>query len=818
MKPISKKSIAAPRTQRLLELPAILARLENAAACALGRARAQALAPLNDAAKIRRALQETSQARRFLDAEHSAPFGGLTDIALQLKRASIGALLEPNELIEVLRFAAGARRLKAAIEAIKEAEYSRLHKIAGQIAPRPDLERAINDAIDEGAGQVKDDASLELLRARKAIRQTQNSIQSKLRAMLSDSHVQPHLQDAFVTMRDGRYCLPVRAESRNSVPGIVHDRSGSGGAFFIEPQAVVDLNNRLRELVSDEREAVRQILKQLTEYIAGAENDLRFALEACADLDFVFAKARLSLAMHGSEPDIIEYCRTEQYSPTDCSWELRQARHPLIEKPIANDIILGGEFDVILITGPTTGGKTVVLKTLGLLTLMAACGLHIPANAGSRVCLPGEVYADIGDEQSIEQSLSTFSSHMTQIIQVLKKAQAGDLILLDEVGAGTDPDEGAALAKSVLRSLQRRGARVVATTHYGELKQFALGAERFVNASVEFDTGSLQPTYHLRIGVPGASNAIDIAARLGLPKELAQRARRYLGRERAEAEAATQKLEETHRELSEQTQNARERHEEIEKLRAKYETRLEKLQAEVVEARKDAQREARELVNATREEADAVLRDLRRAGRESKETEEARERFKTLSARVEPKSKATAISNIEQRISKAEERPAPAVQNLKTQIQNPIIGDAVKVRSLNKEGVLLSTAKADGRVEVRIGAMKVKVPSSDVVKIETPADKKIRGVAAIQTRKSFTIEDEVNLIGLRTDEALMELEKFFDDAILAGADELRIVHGKGSGALRKAVHEWLRSQVAVTEFGIAAPNDGGEGATVVQFG
>jgi DNA mismatch repair protein MutS2 len=435
---------------------------------------------------------------------------------------------------------------------------------------------------------------------------------------------------------------------------------------------------------------------------------------------------------------------------------------------------------------------------------MAACGLHIPAREGSRLAIPGAIYADIGDEQSIEQSLSTFSSHLKQIVHILRRAGAGDLILLDEIGAGTDPDEGAALAKAVLRALARRGARVLATTHYGELKQFALSAERFKNASVEFDSKTLRPTYHLRIGVPGASNALDIAARLGMPPELVQRARRYLGKARAEAETATQRLEETQRELEEQRLAAARERAEAERLRRDYEKRLAKLEDRLDKEIEDAQREAAQTVRQAQDEANAILRELRNAssgGRESKQTEDARRRLKTMRERVE----AETSQKVPRAVTPSNEKrlPDPFPQN----------GDTVLVRSLNREGILLSQPRQN-KVEVRVGALKMQVNAHDIEVTEQP---KITagGVAAIRLSKALTVPEELNLIGKTTDEALPELEKYLDDAVLAEADEVRVVHGRGSGALRAAVQRILSRTRAVREFHQAPPHLGGEGATIV---
>lgn len=807
-----------PRALELLELPKILTQLESQCACELGRARVRKLEPSVNVGEVTRRLNETTQAKAFLDAGKIAPFGGVSDVSRFLKNAQIGAMLEASDLAAVGKFLAGSRALKNSIEnAAREnedaeeneerapgREYSLLRHHAGRIEAQTQLEKTIAEAIDFENESVKDSASLRLLKARRGMARAQSEIQTKLRAMLSDSRVQPHLKDNFVTMREGRYCLPVRAESKNSVPGIVHDRSGSGGAFFIEPQAVVELNNRLRELALEEREAIREVLQILSASVGGVAGELKSSLAACADLDLIFAKARLS-KQHNALAPILE----------NQGFHLRAARHPLVEHCIPNDILLGEDFDILLLTGPNTGGKTIVLKTLGLSVLMAMCGLHICAEAGSTLCLPRRVFADIGDEQSIEQSLSTFSSHMKSIIAILNEAQKGDLVLFDEIGAGTDPDEGAALAKAILRTLSRRGVFVLATTHYGELKQFALSAERFQNASVEFDEESLKPTYRLRIGVPGASNAIAIASRLGLAPELAQRAKRYLGKAREETEIATQKLEETQRELREKTEGAETERVEVQRLQREFDEKLQKLQsqrdAEIANAREEAAR----IVRRAQEEADAILKELRSAAKESKQTEVARGRLRALREKTVEGMNGGTVD----RMKKAQKNPQPRHRPVASPLPpfSPSLllrkGDAVRVASFNKEGILLSESGANGRAAVRIGAMKVEVPVSEL----SPVRQAGSTAAPVFAGHVFGVPDEINLIGKRTDEAILELEDVFDNAILSNAKSLRIIHGRGTGALKRAVHEYLKSTRLVDSFEQAPADEGGEGATIVKF-
>ena len=805
-----------PRPLERLELPKVLARLELLCACDLGRERVTQLKSANSNAEARRRLAFTSEARRFVDSVRFPPFGGLRDLSESLQNAQIGATLEPLPLLEIGRFAEGARQLRRSLESLEpeqEGEFPLLLDLAEGLFPRPDLEKAIFESIDDN-GEVKDEASLDLRRARANLRQTQTQVQSRLRAMLSDPRVTPHLQDAFVTMRDGRYCLPVKSESRGSVKGIVHDRSGSGNALFIEPQEVVELNNRIRELVAEEREAILDVLRGLSALTGGATEELLRTQDAAGELDFAFAKAQLSLRMEGIEPKLRDDVT---------GWDLKRARHPLVEGCVPNDIRLGdesaaterGDFDVMMLTGPNTGGKTIVLKTLGLLTGMAGCGLHLPVDEGSWLHLPKGIHVDIGDEQSIEQSLSTFSGHLKNIVGILKRVEEGDLVLFDEIGAGTDPDEGAALAKAVLRTLSRRGARVVATTHYGELKQFALSAQRFENASVEFNPATLAPTFRLRIGVPGASNALDIAARLGMPQDLIGRARRYLGTDRVEQEAISQRLEQTQRELQSQIGEAEKELATAERLRREYEGKLSRVEREAQKEIEKARAQARELVETAQKEADEALRELRRAARESggsgenKTTEDARGRLKTLRERVRAFGEGEAP--IEARVALPKMKSAPRFNDVPE--FEPRIGQLVRVKSLDREGEVVSLG--DGKIEVRVGAMRLSLKSNEIA---APRSTGAVSTAGVQSRKTLNVPPEINLLGYSVEAALDEVSSYLDDALLADKKEVRLVHGRGTGALKNAIHKFLAGARGVAHFELAPLNEGGEGATLVQLG
>ncbi len=819
------------RASRLLEWPRLQSRLEELAGCEPGRILVRALQPSRDRPIVQRALRETSEARFFLRGARDLPFGAISNIGPALQRARIGSALDARDLNRVKRLLDAARRIR---QVLTEAELSEfraaswdsqleqsapsegiLQGRAEQIEPQPTLEAAINNAIDEASEEIKDSASLDLLRARRNIAQAANSIQSRLRSMLADPNIQPALQDAFVTIRDGRYCLPVKSEARGRVPGIVHDRSSGGGTVFIEPQSVIDLNNQLREWHAAEKEAIEAVLKDLSAQVGVVADATETALDLCAALDFAFAKARLSMAQDASPAGLA-------HGP---KYLLMQARHPLVEHCVPNDIALGDGFDVLMITGPNTGGKTVVMKTLGLLVWMTMCGLHIPAREGSEVFLPRAIWADIGDEQSIEQSLSTFSSHMTNIIAILEGARANDLAFFDEIGAGTDPDEGAALAKAILRNLQRRSVQVLCTTHYGELKHFSSSAERFENASVEFDAASLRPTYRLRIGVPGSSNALDITARLGMPGELVARARKYLGRDRIEAEAATVRLEETQRELESRTGDIEREKKEAEKLRREYERKLARLEVESERAVEAARRSAHEIIARAEKEAAEVLRELRaaaRGGRENKETEAARGRLRSVRERVEaaregqkPQPRADGDEEINRAQRRALAQSEDAVRANASVWASWKKGDIVKVRSLGREAELLEDPQNRKEVSVRVGAIKLAVSVLDLEAVRAPTGE--AGSMGVMVRKGGSPNDELNLIGKNTGEALDELSKYLDDALLSNQKEIRIVHGRGSGTMRNFVQRWLRDQKNVASFEFASMQEGGDGATVAKL-
>jgi DNA mismatch repair protein MutS2 len=622
-------------------------------------------------------------------------------------------------------------------------------------------------------------------------------MQQKLHDILRDPAIAKYLQEPYYTIRSGRYCLPVRAEFRQHVPGIVHDKSSSGMTLFVEPEPLVEMGNELRLLQADEEREVARILRDLTTEVVAEIPLIAQTLDAVRRLDFAFAKAKLSQDLRAYEPEL----------NTEGVIKLRRARHPLLHFQgfvVPIDFELGINFDVLIITGPNTGGKTVTLKTVGLLTLMAQSGLHIPAAEGAKVCVFQQIFADIGDEQSIEQSLSTFSSHMSHIAKMLARADERTLVLLDELGAGTDPTEGAALAKAILLFLHKRGAKVVCTTHHSELKHFAFRQQRFENASVLFDPETLRPTYQLVIGVPGQSHAIDIARRLGVPTEVIREARRQLPRDRRETE-------ELITQLTEERQAA-------EQLRLEWERRLRELERREVELKEREQRlreEEKRILAEARQKAEAMLRRVEG---------QAEELLKLVRKQlISPHPALT--SEIRQRIRQLwQQIPSPVTQSSETG-EKPVepaafsVGSTVRIKDIGVVGKVTAIDSNGREVQVDVGGMKVWVAAVKLEPVsEAPQVSPLQAeVAAVRVKKMVSAPTELNLLGKRVDEALDAVEKFLDDALLAGHKVVRIVHGKGTGRLRQAIHDYLRSHPQVRSFELAPLHEGGEGVTIAYL-
>mgnify|MGYP005840783281 CR=1 FL=1 len=777
-------------TFRLLEFDKIIALLAGETSFALGRARAEELRPGTDRAWITAALRVTTEARRIWEDPERIPLGGLHDVRGEVARARIGATLGPEELLRIASTLAGGRRLQAFLAARRE-RCPALAAIADRCHAFPRLEAEITRCLGPN-GEVRDEASPELKRLRTQARTFQNRIQDRLEAMLRAEGSGRYLQEALVTIRNGRYVVPVKQEWQSMVPGIVHDRSASGATLFIEPMAVVELNNELRAVAAAEEEEVNRVLAALSALVGAEADPIAETLAALAELDLALAKGRLSLRMDGSEPVIEEE-----------GWlDLRGARHPLLTGEVVPiDVRLGREFHTMVITGPNTGGKTVALKTIGLLTLMAQAGLHIPARAGSVVGVFDDVACDIGDEQSIEQSLSTFSSHLTRIVEILRRIKGPrSLVLLDELGAGTDPTEGAALAMAILEYLHACGVRTVATTHYTDLKAFAYQTPGMCNASVEFDDLSLRPTYRLLIGLPGRSNAFAIAARLGLEPAIIARAQRFVTREERRFEELLGSIAEDARAARDARRTAEELRAQWDRSKREYEAELARLKGEKAEILRAARAEAREIVLRTRREAEELFRRLEEA------EDEAQRRAALEALREESRTRLEALA----------EPPAPIPEGPVPLDLRP--GEAVSSRGLGRTGYVLKIAE-DGQVLVQMGAVKVLLPLADLVRAEGGERPAAAGnIGELGRDKASNVAAELDLRGLRVEEALAALDKYLDDLSLVGLGRARLIHGKGTGALREAIGDYLRRDPRIKSARLGGPNEGGAGVTVIELG
>lgn len=795
---------------RILEYPKIIQQLAECATSHSGKALCRSLLPSCSLPEILRLQTETADALRRLYAKGSLSFSGVKDIRPNIRRLEIGSSLDTVELLDIARLlevSLRARQYEKADDG-KEQEISpdSLAELFGCIEPLPSLQREIRRCI-LSEEEIADDASPELRRIRRQIHLSQERIHSQLSEIVNGSARQ-YLQDALITQRDGRYCIPVRAEHRSQVPGMIHDQSSSGSTLFIEPMAIVKLNNDIRQLEADEKAEIQKILASLSEEAAGNSEAILTDVEALTALDFIFARAQLAKKMNASMPDFNE----------DGIIELRKARHPLIDKRtvVPVDISLGRTYDLLIISGPNTGGKTVSLKTVGLLTLMGQAGLHIPAAEHSCLSLFQEVYADIGDEQSIEQSLSTFSSHMTNIVSFWDKADTGSLVLFDELGAGTDPEEGAALAIAILSSLHERGIRTVATTHYSELKIYALSTPGVENGCCEFDVATLRPTYRLLIGVPGKSNAFAISRKLGLPDNVIESARQHLSDAEEDFEDVISDLEDRRVSMEKAESEMTRNRDEIRSLRESLERRSRNLEDSREKILEKAREEAARILRETKEYADETIRNYNKYGADAnaarqmeRERTQLRERMSALdqqSGKGRAKKEASTVG---------QERRAADPKKLH-------IGDSVFVKSMNLKGTVMTLPDQRGSLQVRMGILNSKVNVNDLelideITIQAPNLSRT-GSGKVRLSKSAAVSTEINLLGKTVDEAVSELDKYLDDAYMAHLPSVRIVHGKGTGALRKGVHDYLRRQKKkVASFRLGEFGEGDAGVTIVKF-
>lgn len=788
------------KTLTKLEYDKIIGLLEEEASSFRGRQLCRRLKPMTDLNKINTFQEQTAAAFTRIIRKGRFSFGDAAPIEESMKRLEIGGALSISELLRICRLLKNAARAKSyGRHDTQEDAADCLDDYFNLLEPLSPLSNEIDRCIISEE-EIADDASSELKRIRRNMSTINDRVHATLSGLVNGSW-RSYLQDPIITMRGDRYCLPVKAEYRGQVQGLIHDQSSTGSTLFIEPMAVVKLNNDLKELYAKEQEEIQAILADLSSQAASYVEEIRQDYRAMTDLDFIFARGALALSMQASRPVFNQEGRIR----------IREGRHPLLDPrtvvPIT--VSLGEDFTLLIITGPNTGGKTVSLKTVGLFTLMGQAGLHIPAGDRSELAVFYQVYADIGDEQSIEQSLSTFSSHMTNIVSFLKKVDEQSLVLFDELGAGTDPTEGAALAIAILSYLHKRGIRTMATTHYSELKVYALSTEGVENACCEFDVESLRPTYRLLIGIPGKSNAFAISGKLGLPEFIIKDARKRLSEQDISFEDLLTDLETSRRTIEQERAEIQAYRKETEALKARAQQRQEKLEEQRNRIIREANEKANAILREAKEVADETIRNFHKFGKENisaaemeKERERLRQKIKTTQADAAVKA---------------------AKQKKKYKASDFKLGESVKVLSMNLTGTIHSLPDSKGNVTVQMGILRSQVNISDLEIIEEPvpyAAKKFSRTSksSMKMGKSLSVSPEINLLGKTVDEAVAELDKYLDDALLSHLNTVRVVHGKGTGALRKGIHEYLRRQKHVKSYRLAEFGEGDAGVTIVELG
>lgn len=776
-----------------LELPRVLEMLAGCAVTDEGRERALALRPMTDIEDVRRAQEETSAAVKLLILRGTPGFAGIRPVAASLQRADMGGSLNTRELLEV---AAVLRAARTAGEYGAGEEKSPISHLFHALTPNRFLEDTITNSI-VGEDELADSASPELASIRRHMRATESKVRDILQKLIS-SNQSKYLQEAIITIRSDRYVVPVKSEYKNAIPGLVHDVSSSGSTFFIEPMGVVKANNELRELLAKEKKEIERILAELSAQCATHKEDILEDYQLLVWLDAIFARAKLSLKLECTEPRL-----------SDKYLRLRGARHPLLDqkKAVANDLELGERFDTLVITGPNTGGKTVTLKTLGLITLMAQCGLHIPAKDDSTVRVVSRVLADIGDEQSIAQSLSTFSSHMVNIVGILEEADDESLILFDELGAGTDPVEGAALAAAIIESARGLGAQVAATTHYAELKVYAMTTPGVENASCEFNVETLAPTYRLVLGIPGKSNAFAISRRLGLPEYIIEKAAARLDAENVRFEDVLTRLDQQRQEMERERTEARRLKLEMEQSASKAREYREKLEAERAKVVEKAQAEARAIIQEARDASDLAISELKelqkRRDLDWQQVNDSRAEARRLLNEAE-----RGIGGPAQEV----ETPPPT--------RPAVAGDTVELVSMGTKATVLSVNK-DGSLQLQAGILKISAKQDEVrvVEGESQSQKEARRIVARaeHTLRTAAVPSQVDLRGMMTDEAIAVLERFLDTAMMGKLETVTIIHGKGTGAVRNAVRTYCRRSRYVKSFRPGRYGEGEDGVTVVEL-
>ena len=784
---------------KTLEYYKIIDMLEAFATSSIGKDKCRQLRPLDNLTEIETMQQETADALSRIYQKGSLSFSGVKDVRGSLKRLEVGSTLGIGELLAIRSLLENASRAKAYSRRETENEHTdSLDNMFELIEPLSPLATEIGRCI-LSEDEISDDASTGLRQVRRSMKLTNDKIHTQLSSFVSGNS-RTYLQDAVVTMRNGRYCIPVKAEYKSQVPGMIHDQSSTGSTIFVEPMTIVRLNNEMRELEIQEQKEIEMILSNLSQLAAENLDAIFDDVKLLSELDFIFARAQLAKSQNATEPRFNR----------DRIIDIKKARHPLIDKHkvVPIDIRIGETFDLLIVTGPNTGGKTVSLKTVGLLTLMGQSGLHIPAFDNSRLSVFREVYADIGDEQSIEQSLSTFSSHMTNVVRFMETADSDSLVLFDELGAGTDPTEGAALAIAILSTLHDRGIRAMATTHYSELKVYALSTPGVENASCEFDVETLRPTYRLLIGVPGKSNAFAISQKLGLPLSTIERAKEQISQEDETFEDVLSNLEESRKTIESEREELASYKEEIKTLKEQLEEKQDKLDQRKERIIAEANEEAHRILREAKDYADQTMRIFNKAGKDSISAKELEKHRSDLRKKMDKAGKKVALKT-------------PQKQKSTLRPQDLSLGDSVKVMSLNVKGTVSSKPDSKGMLFVQMGILRSKVHISDLQLIDEPVITgpalSRTGAGKIKMNKSASVRTEINLLGKTVDEAVSELDKYLDDAYLAHLSSVRIVHGKGTGALRKGVHNYLKRLKYVQDFHLAEFGEGDAGVTIVEF-
>lgn len=787
------------KTLAKLEYNKIIEQLIEHASSFSGKELCRRLKPMTDISAIRSAQDETAAAFTRIVKKGRPSFSGCNPVNDSIRRLEIGGVLGSGELLRICKLLETAGRARAygrhdnadEIEDCLDGYFEQLNPVTILVN---EIRRCV---INED--EISDDASPGLKHVRRAMNQINDKVHATLSNMVNGS-LRTYLQDPIITMRGDRYCIPIKAEYRSQVSGMIHDQSATGSTLFIEPMAVVKLNNDLKELYGQEQEEIQKVLARLSADTAEYTTEIHTCYTILRQLDFIFAKGALALDMNASQPIF----------NTEGRIHIREGRHPLLDKKnvVPITLTLGDTFDLLIVTGPNTGGKTVSLKTVGLFTLMGQAGLHIPALDRSELAVFHDVYADIGDEQSIEQSLSTFSSHMTNIVSFLKQVDEHSLVLFDELGAGTDPTEGAALATSILNHLHSRGIRTMATTHYSELKVYALSTPGVENASCEFDVETLRPTYRLLIGIPGKSNAFAIASRLGIPDYIIEDAKTHLTEQDESFEDILTDLETSRKTLDKERETIAAYKREIERLKMETSQKQEKLEAQRDRILREANEKAHAILEDAKETADETMRNFHKFGKaniSAAEMEKERERLRKKIAKT-----------------RSGMTPEPAKPKKQYKPSDFKLGESVKVLSMNLTGSVVSLPDAKGNLDVQMGILRSKVNISDLEIIDEKPNylqktAKRTGKGKIKMNKSLTVATEINLLGKTVDEAVAELDKYLDDASLAHLSSVRIVHGKGTGALRQGIHKYLKRQKHVKSFRLGAFGEGDAGVTIAEL-